>query len=78
MNCKELNYLIGKCCQTFWTVAILYSRMDLACNIALEATSMVTVEQDGRREIDIKRYAKVEKVIMVTKALNETKGRQHC
>ena len=49
-----------------WTVATLYSRMDLACNIALEATSMVTVEQDGRREIDIKRYAKVEKVIIVT------------
>ena len=43
----------------------------MACNIALEATSMVTVEQDGRREIDIKRYAKVEKVIIVTKSLNE-------
>ena len=36
--------------------------MDLACNIALDATTMVSVEQDGRREIDIKRYAKVEKV----------------
>jgi len=37
-------------------------RADLACDIALEATSTVSVEQNGRREIDIKRYAKVEKV----------------
>jgi len=37
-------------------------RSDLACNIALEATATVAIEEDGRREIDIKRYAKVEKV----------------
>ena len=37
-------------------------RMDLACNIALEATATVALEENGRREIDIKRYAKVEKV----------------
>lgn len=37
-------------------------RADLACDIALEATSTVSIEQNGRREIDIKRYAKVEKV----------------
>jgi hypothetical protein len=36
--------------------------MDLACQIALEATSTVAIEENGRREIDIKRYAKVEKV----------------
>jgi len=36
--------------------------MDLACQIAIDATSMVSLEQNGRREIDIKRYAKVEKV----------------
>ncbi len=36
--------------------------MDLACSIALDATSTVCMEEDGRREIDIKRYAKVEKV----------------
>jgi len=40
----------------------LNCRADLACDIALEATSTVSVEQNGRREIDIKRYAKVEKV----------------
>merc|ERR1711893_379493 len=36
--------------------------MDLACNIALEATATVALEENGRREIDIKRYAKVEKI----------------
>lgn len=36
--------------------------MDLACNIALDATTTVMVEENNRKEIDIKRYAKVEKV----------------
>merc|ERR1711893_394336 len=36
--------------------------MDLACNIALEATATVALEENGRKEIDIKRYAKVEKI----------------
>ncbi|KAG1658741.1 T-complex protein 1 subunit gamma [Nymphon striatum] len=35
---------------------------ELACKIAYEAVSTVTLEEDGRREIDIKRYAKIEKV----------------
>ena len=34
-----------------------------ACQIALDAVSTVVVDENGRREIDIKRYAKVEKVI---------------
>ncbi|KAK7115700.1 T-complex protein 1 subunit gamma-like [Littorina saxatilis] len=36
--------------------------MDLACKIALDATSTVYVDDNGRKEIDIKRYAKVEKI----------------
>lgn len=36
---------------------------DLACQIALDAVSTVSMEENGQREIDIKRYAKVEKVI---------------
>ncbi|CAG5127869.1 unnamed protein product [Candidula unifasciata] len=36
--------------------------MDLACNIALDATTTVVVEENNRKEIDIKRYAKVEKI----------------
>lgn len=35
---------------------------DLACQIALDAVHTVLLEENGRREIDIKRYAKVEKV----------------
>lgn len=35
---------------------------DLACNIAMEAVKTVSVEEAGRKEIDIKRYAKVEKI----------------
>ncbi|XP_021362656.1 T-complex protein 1 subunit gamma-like [Mizuhopecten yessoensis] len=35
---------------------------ELACQIALDATATVAIEENGRREIDIKRYAKVEKV----------------
>lgn len=37
-------------------------RSDLACDIALDATQTVATEDKGHREIDIKRYAKVEKV----------------
>ncbi|XP_026816872.1 T-complex protein 1 subunit gamma-like [Rhopalosiphum maidis] len=35
---------------------------DLACSIALNAVKTVRIKEDGRTEIDIKRYAKVEKV----------------
>jgi len=35
---------------------------DLACGIALNAVKTVKIKEEGRTEIDIKRYAKVEKV----------------
>uniref|UniRef100_A0A669BUU9 Chaperonin containing TCP1, subunit 3 (gamma) n=1 Tax=Oreochromis niloticus TaxID=8128 RepID=A0A669BUU9_ORENI len=35
---------------------------ELACNIALDAVRTVELEESGRKEIDIKKYAKVEKV----------------
>ena len=34
----------------------------MACDMALTAVQTVTIEEGGKREIDIKRYAKVEKV----------------
>uniref|UniRef100_A0A8C5CJX2 T-complex protein 1 subunit gamma n=1 Tax=Gadus morhua TaxID=8049 RepID=A0A8C5CJX2_GADMO len=34
---------------------------DMACNIALDAVKIVELEENGRKEIDIKKYAKVEK-----------------
>ncbi|XP_028650896.1 T-complex protein 1 subunit gamma [Erpetoichthys calabaricus] len=35
---------------------------DLACNMALDAVKTVELEENGRKEIDIKQYAKVEKI----------------
>ncbi|KAF8939009.1 T-complex protein 1 subunit gamma [Dissophora ornata] len=35
---------------------------DLMCKLALDAVRCVAVENDGRREVDIKRYARVEKI----------------
>ncbi|NXD02281.1 TCPG protein, partial [Certhia familiaris] len=35
---------------------------DLACSIALDAVRTVEFEENGRKEIDIKKYAKVEKI----------------
>lgn len=35
---------------------------ELACTIALDAVKTVELEENGRKEIDIKKYAKVEKV----------------
>jgi len=35
---------------------------DLACNIAMQAVKTVTMDDGGKKEIDIKRYAKVEKI----------------
>ncbi|NXX99846.1 TCPG protein, partial [Centropus bengalensis] len=35
---------------------------DLACTIALDAVKTVELEENGRKEIDIKKYAKVEKI----------------
>ena len=37
-------------------------RSDLACDMALDAVETVAVQSGDRKEIDIKRYAKVEKV----------------
>lgn len=34
----------------------------LACDMAIKAVSTVVIEDKGQKEIDIKRYAKVEKV----------------
>lgn len=34
----------------------------MACKMALTATKTVVIEEKGKKEIDIKNYAKVEKV----------------
>eukprot|EP01116_Phalansterium_solitarium_P014561 TRINITY_DN3228_c0_g1_i1.p2 TRINITY_DN3228_c0_g1~~TRINITY_DN3228_c0_g1_i1.p2 ORF type:complete len:552 (+),score=235.36 TRINITY_DN3228_c0_g1_i1:83-1738(+) len=35
---------------------------DLMCNLAYDAVKTVVIEEDGRKEIDFKRYAKIEKI----------------
>ncbi|XP_069508919.1 T-complex protein 1 subunit gamma [Ambystoma mexicanum] len=63
---------------------------DLACNIALDAVKTVEFEENGRKEIDIKKYAKVEKIpggiveescvlrgVMVNKDVTHPKMRRH-
>ena len=45
-------------------VFLMILRGDLACSIALNAVRTVLKDENGRREIDIKRYAKVEKVFL--------------
>ena len=42
---------------------VLCVRMDMACDMALNAVQTVSVEKaGGQMEIDIKRYARVEKI----------------
>jgi T-complex protein 1 subunit gamma len=55
---NEMTRIIKSCIGT----KLVTKWSDLACQIALEATSTVAVEQNGKLEIDIKRYAKVEKI----------------
>ena len=49
--------IIGSCIGT----KIMNKWSTLACTIALDAVSTVVLEENGRKEIDIKQYAKVEK-----------------
>jgi len=57
-NREEMLQIVKSCIGT----KIISKWSDMACNIALDAVSTVALEDHGRREIDIKRYAKVEKV----------------
>ena len=48
------------CC--YYVLCLLY-RSDLVCEIALSAVQTVAIDKDGgRKEIDIKRYARVEMI----------------
>ena len=61
---KNVNVLILYC--------LLVFRGDLACNIALDAVRTVVRDQGDRKEIDIKNYAKVEKVHVLKGFCNDT------
>ena len=57
-NRTEMVKIVKSCLGT----KFLHKWSDLACNIALDAVSRVVIEENGRKEIDIKRYAKIEKI----------------
>ncbi|CAG2109020.1 unnamed protein product [Medioppia subpectinata] len=57
-NDNEVLDLIKSCIGT----KIFGKLGEFACNLALNAVKTVTIEENGRKEIDIKKYAKVEKV----------------
>lgn len=54
----EMTKIIQSCIGT----KLIKEWGSLACEIALDAVSTVALDENGRKEIDIKRYAKVEKV----------------
>ncbi|XP_043277828.1 T-complex protein 1 subunit gamma [Venturia canescens] len=55
---KKLKEVVESCVGT----KFIGRWSELACDIALDAVHTVMLEENGRREIDIKRYAKVEKI----------------
>lgn len=55
---KEMRKIVSSCIGT----KFISGWSEMACDIALRATKMVTVDDRGRKEIDIKRYAKIEKI----------------
>lgn len=57
-NRDEMIKIINSCIGT----KFISKWSDLACKIALEAVSTVAFEENGRKEIDIKRYARIEKI----------------
>ncbi|TPP64942.1 T-complex protein 1 subunit gamma [Fasciola gigantica] len=57
-NRDEMFKIIKSCVGT----KFINQWAELACQIALDAVKTVAVEVDGHKEIDIKRYAKIEKI----------------
>lgn len=57
-NKDEMIRIIKSCIGT----KFISKWSDMACKIALEAVTAVSLEENGRKEIDIKRYAKIEKI----------------
>lgn len=55
---KKISEVVASCLGT----KLISRYVDIACNIALDAVQTVFLENNGRKEIDIKRYAKVEKI----------------
>ncbi|XP_065672398.1 T-complex protein 1 subunit gamma isoform X2 [Hydra vulgaris] len=57
-NDEEMLNILKSCLGT----KFMHSWSELACSMALKATRTCLTDKNGRREIDIKRYTKVEKI----------------
>merc|ERR1719174_593279 len=57
-NKEEMTKIVKSCIGT----KLIKQWETMACEIALDAVSTVKIDDQGRTEVDIKRYAKVEKV----------------
>lgn len=57
-NREKLVQVVNSCINT----KFIRRWSELACQIALDAVYTVMLEENGRKEIDIKRYAKIEKI----------------
>merc|ERR1719244_2435753 len=57
-NKLEVRKVVQSCVGT----KFIAKRSDLACDIAMDAVKTVSMDNSGKKEIDIKRYAKVEKI----------------
>lgn len=57
-NDEKILELVRSCIGT----KILGKLGDFACQLALDAVKTVFIEENGRKEIDIKKYARVEKI----------------
>ncbi|XP_050044153.1 T-complex protein 1 subunit gamma [Dermacentor andersoni] len=57
-NPEQMTDIVKSCIGT----KLISKWGDLACKIAIDAVKTVCIEEGGRKEIDIKRYAKVEKI----------------
>lgn len=55
---KKVAQVVASCVGT----KLMSKHIELAVNIALDAVQTVLLDESGRREIDIKRFAKVEKI----------------
>ncbi|XP_066954249.1 T-complex protein 1 subunit gamma-like isoform X2 [Macrobrachium rosenbergii] len=59
LDCEEKMVDVIKSCIG---TKFLGQYADLACSIALKAVRTITTESDGRKEIDVKKWARIEKI----------------
>jgi len=57
-NDADLNSVIKSCLGTKFS----HTWSDFICNLALQAVRMISVDENGRKEVDIKHYCKIEKI----------------